>query len=85
MRLALPFAVLAVAAVLLSDTIAMSDYVRKYRCGVAIRHMDIESLACAIGILMRDYDELSSNARRIDPAEFSIETMIENHRRVYGL
>ena len=71
--------------VLLSDTIAMSDYVSKHQCGVVVREMTVESLAAAIESLMRNYAELSRNAMRIRPAEFSIDTMIENHRRLYAL
>jgi glycosyltransferase involved in cell wall biosynthesis len=76
---------LAGKPVLLNDAIAMSDYVSKHRCGVITRRMDVDSLASAIDLLMRNYHELSGNATRISPAQFSIETMIENHRRLYGL
>ena len=71
--------------ILLSRTIAMSDYVNKHRCGVVVRGMDLESLSTAIGILIQDYEDLSHNAARIDAAEFSVETMIENYRRIYGM
>jgi glycosyltransferase involved in cell wall biosynthesis len=71
--------------ILLSRTIAMSDYVNKHRCGVVVRGMDLESLSTAIGILIQDYEELSHNAARIDSAEFAVETMIENYRRIYGM
>jgi glycosyltransferase involved in cell wall biosynthesis len=71
--------------VLLTRAIAMSDYVSKHRCGVVVREMSVEALSSAIDILRRDYAELAGNALRIGPGSFSIETMRDNYRRVYGL
>src|SRR5262249_38928894 len=71
--------------VLLSNTIAMSDYVSKRHCGVVVRDMSFEALAAAIESLMRDYETLARNASHIAAAEFSIETMIANYRRLYAL
>jgi glycosyltransferase involved in cell wall biosynthesis len=71
--------------VLLSDTIAMSDYVSKHQCGVVVREMSLEALAGGIEALMRDYEGLARNSAQIGPAEFSINTMIENYRRLYAL
>jgi hypothetical protein len=42
-------------------------------------------LASAIDVLMRGYDDLAGNAVRIGPTEFSIKTMVENHRSLYAL
>jgi glycosyltransferase involved in cell wall biosynthesis len=71
--------------VLLSDTIAMSDYVSKHRCGVVLGRMEVAGLAAAIDILACDYEALACNAAQVAPAEFSIERMIESHRRLYAL
>ncbi len=76
---------LAGKPVLLSDTIAMSDYASNQKCGVVVRDLEFGALAAAIDVLMRDYEELSRNAARISPAEFSMDTMIERHRRLYAL
>jgi glycosyltransferase involved in cell wall biosynthesis len=71
--------------VLLTNAIAMSDYVSKHRCGVVVREMSVEALSSAIDILRRDYAELAGNALRIGPGSFSIQAMLDNYRRVYGL
>jgi glycosyltransferase involved in cell wall biosynthesis len=71
--------------VLLSNTIAMSEYVSGHGCGVVVDRMELAAVAAAIDILMRDYEELSFNAAQSNPAEFSVEAMIENHRRLYAL
>ena len=76
---------LAGKPVLLSDSIAMSDYVSKHQCGMVVREMSFKSLAAGIEMLVRDYPELSRNALRTEAAEFSIENMIENYRRLYAL
>jgi hypothetical protein len=47
--------------------------------------MSVEALSSAIDILRRDYAELAGNALRIGPGSFSIQAMLDNYRRVYGL
>jgi glycosyltransferase involved in cell wall biosynthesis len=71
--------------VLLSDTIAMSDYVINRRCGVVVYDMSITTLSSAIDALMRSYEELVRNATQIGPEAFSIRAMVENHRSLYRL
>ena len=71
--------------VLLSETIAMADYVRNRNCGVVVRDMDIEGLTSAIGTLAGSYATFARNAERIDRNAFSLDNMIERHRRLYGL
>ena len=70
---------------LLSDTIAMADYVSSRQCGVVVSPMGTGALASAIERLMHRYDQLARNAVRIDRAMFSTEAMVANYRRVYGL
>jgi glycosyltransferase involved in cell wall biosynthesis len=69
--------------VLLSDTIAMSDYVSNQQCGVVIREMSVAALSSAIEVLMRRYGELARSAAQIAPGAFSIETLVENYRGLY--
>ena len=71
--------------VLISDTIAMSDYVSERRCGVVIRDMTIAGVTSAIERLRRGYNELAYNALQVGSAAFSIEQMTKNHRKLYGL
>jgi glycosyltransferase involved in cell wall biosynthesis len=76
---------LAGKPVLLSETIAMADFVRSSKCGVVVRDMNVAALACAIDVLMRGYEELRKNTARIRPELFSIKTMVDSHRRLYRL
>jgi glycosyltransferase involved in cell wall biosynthesis len=71
--------------VLLSDTIAMADYVSRRQCGVVVSPMNIAALTSAIERLMRNYDQFAHNATQIGPDVFSLDTMVENYRRLYGL
>jgi glycosyltransferase involved in cell wall biosynthesis len=71
--------------VLLSDTIAMADYVSSRQCGVVVAPMNIGALTSAIERLMRDYNQLARNATQIGRDVFSIDTMVENYRRLYRL
>jgi glycosyltransferase involved in cell wall biosynthesis len=71
--------------VLLSDTIAMADYVRKHACGVVIENVSVRTLTTAIKTLMGRYVELARNAAKVGPGAFSIHRMVENHRRLYGI
>jgi glycosyltransferase involved in cell wall biosynthesis len=75
---------LAGKPVLLSETIAMADYVRSGRCGVVVPDMSMAALTSAIDMLMRGYEELARNASQIEPGAFSMATMVEKHRRVYA-
>jgi len=42
-------------------------------------------LTAAIGSLKGHYQEMARNAAEIGPGEFSIEAMVENHRRASGI
>jgi glycosyltransferase involved in cell wall biosynthesis len=71
--------------VLLSKTIAMADYVSTHQCGVIVPRMDIAALSSAIETLVLGYRQLACNAAQIGHGMFSIDAMVENHRRIYGL
>ena len=71
--------------VLLSDTIAMADYIKSRRCGVALSALNIEGLTSAIESLMRNYETLARNAALIGRCAFPVKALVENHRRLYAL
>jgi len=77
--------VIAGKPVIVSASIAMADYVRKHECGIVIEDVSICSLTAAIKTLMGRYVELTRNTARIGPDAFSIDRMLENHRRLYGM
>ena len=71
--------------VILSNTIAMADYVSSYGCGVVIPDFNLDAFVSGIERLMTSYQGLSDSAARIGPTAFSLTTMIENHRRLYEM
>src|SRR5271165_4556875 len=71
--------------VLLSNNIAMADYVRKHQCGIVVDEVSIRTLTAAIETLMGRYVDLAPNAARIGPEAFSIDRMVGDHRRLYGI
>jgi glycosyltransferase involved in cell wall biosynthesis len=75
----------AAKPVLLSETIAMADYVTANQCGIVVADMTITALTSAIEALRSGYERLARNAAQTQPDAFSISTMVENHRRLYGL
>jgi glycosyltransferase involved in cell wall biosynthesis len=78
-------ALLAGKPVLVSDTIAMADYVRRHGCGVVVSAVSLDALTTAVTILRREYQALAGNAARIDRGMFSVAAMIEDYRALYGL
>jgi len=77
--------IMAGKPVLLSDTIAMADYVGIHRCGVVVPAMTIETLTSAIETLRVNYEQLARNASQIEPNAFSLDKMMESYRCLYGL
>jgi glycosyltransferase involved in cell wall biosynthesis len=71
--------------VLLSNTIAMADFVTRRQCGIVPARLDTAALRSAIESLVRDYAALTRNAAQIGRNEFSVDAMVANHRRLYGL
>jgi glycosyltransferase involved in cell wall biosynthesis len=71
--------------VLLSNTIAMADFVNDRKCGVVIQQMTIQDLAAGLNLLKSSYEELCRNAIAIGPDTFSIDNMLSNYRRIYGI
>jgi glycosyltransferase involved in cell wall biosynthesis len=71
--------------VILSNTIAMADYVSSYGCGVVIPDFNLDAFVSGTERLMTSYQGLSDSAARIGPTAFSLTTMIENHRRLYEM
>jgi glycosyltransferase involved in cell wall biosynthesis len=71
--------------VLLSNTIAMADYVAEHRSGIVVTDMRIEALSSAIKSLVSNYEMLARNAAQIGRGAFSVEAVVDNYRRLYGL
>lgn len=71
--------------VILSDTIAMADMVRSHNAGIVVDEVNEPSLAAAVETLRRRYDELARNAMMLPRAQFSVASMIDNYRQIYGL
>jgi glycosyltransferase involved in cell wall biosynthesis len=71
--------------VLLSDTIAMADYVRNHHCGVVVPAMTFEALTAAIETLRHDYELLARNTNQIERDAFSFSKTMEAYGSLYGL
>jgi glycosyltransferase involved in cell wall biosynthesis len=71
--------------VLLSETIAMADYVGSRHCGVVVSAMTFEALTSAIETLRHNYERLVRNTTQIERDAFSPDKTMEAYRCLYGL
>jgi glycosyltransferase involved in cell wall biosynthesis len=70
--------------VLLSDTIAMADYVDQNGCGVIVSDLNSSSLQIAILKLAKDYDSFSKRSKLLDvQRDFSPDKMIDSIQQIY--
>ena len=69
--------------VLISDTIAMADFVSNRQCGIVVTEMTIAALVLAIERLRHNYGHLIRNAAQMGSSEFSVEKMVEKYRQLY--
>jgi glycosyltransferase involved in cell wall biosynthesis len=69
--------------VLLSDRIAMADYVDETECGCVVRGIDVDALQEGLRRLEGGYDRLQANARRVGQRDFSQERLVERYRELY--
>ena len=70
--------------VIVSSAIPMADYVRQHQCGIALDDVRLESLIVAIETLRSRYSDLTRNAKLIGPDSFSVQSMVNKHRELYG-
>jgi glycosyltransferase involved in cell wall biosynthesis len=71
--------------VLISDSIAMADYVRDRDCGIVVNDVSTGSVIAAIEALTGRYGQLTRNTAKIGPESFSMQSMVENYRGLYGI
>lgn len=71
--------------VIISDTLAMADMIRRHDVGIVVDAVDMPSLAAAVDKLRQRYDELARNVAIFPRERFSIASMVENYRHCYGL
>jgi glycosyltransferase involved in cell wall biosynthesis len=71
--------------VLVSECIPMADYVRQRQCGIVLDEVGAPALLRAIENLKANYPQLSARAAEIGPDAFSLNVLVDNHRRIYGL
>jgi glycosyltransferase involved in cell wall biosynthesis len=69
--------------VLLSDTIAMAEFVNRRKCGVVIPRMIMSDLTSGLEALISGYRKFSQNAIDIGRDTFSVDKMLNHYRRVY--
>jgi glycosyltransferase involved in cell wall biosynthesis len=69
--------------ILVSEAVPMADFVRGTQCGVVVPEVACEQVVVAIQRLRSQYAALARNVMALPPATFSLETMLEGHRRLY--
>jgi glycosyltransferase involved in cell wall biosynthesis len=69
--------------VLVSDCIAMSDYVGGAGCGRVVRGVSPSDLGQEVRALRERYEWYSDNARRVGRRDFSVERVVEAYRPLY--
>ena len=70
--------------VIVSNAVPMADYVRQHQCGIVLDDVCLDSLIPAIETLRSRYINLTRNAKLIGPGSFSVESMVNRHRELYG-
>jgi glycosyltransferase involved in cell wall biosynthesis len=70
--------------VMLSDTIPMSDYVKKEGCGVVIESVTPEAIAVGVAQLRAGYGAFASAALRAGQRDFTEEAALEAARAIYA-
>jgi glycosyltransferase involved in cell wall biosynthesis len=70
--------------VLVSDKIPIGDDVRRRGCGIVLPEVSVPVLVDAIEALRQNYKSLVRNTVVIRPDAFSLSSLIENHRQLYG-
>jgi glycosyltransferase involved in cell wall biosynthesis len=69
--------------VIISNTIPMADYIRRFGCGSLVKNHSLESLEFSIKEFIHKYPEISRNAMEIGGRDFTKEKMIEAYNDVY--
>lgn len=69
--------------VLVSNAIAMSDYVKKHRCGVVVDEVSAAGVITAVNEFVARYEGVRETAVTVGQRDFSQEKMVESFRQVY--
>lgn len=69
--------------VVISDKIAMSDYVKNFRCGLVLERFDLPSLLRVLEQLRDDYNVFREAAERVGGHSFSSEQVLKKIGQVY--
>jgi glycosyltransferase involved in cell wall biosynthesis len=69
--------------VLVSRAIPMADYVERTGCGVIVDDVASTSILTAVDALAAKYNELQNSVKRLDPQDFSLQTMVVSFQKVY--
>jgi len=69
--------------VLVSDCLAMADYVTEHACGQVVRGVDDTDLSRKIELLRKGYDMNQKNALREGRSDFSRDNRFEVYRKLY--
>lgn len=71
--------------VLLSDAIPMADFVSARGCGVVLKDLNLDMLVDSITQLFSHYETFRAPTEEVDEKTFSLESMVEGYRSIYGI
>ena len=77
-------ALVAHKPVIVTNAIPMADYVRQHQFGIVLDDVCLDSVIAAIDGLKNQYDDFTRNAKLIGPDSFSVQSMVNKHRELYG-
>jgi glycosyltransferase involved in cell wall biosynthesis len=70
--------------IIVSDGIALAEYVDRTQCGLVVKGVERSGLADAVGRLRRDYSRLRANALRVGRRDFTIDNLVDGYAKVYA-
>jgi glycosyltransferase involved in cell wall biosynthesis len=70
--------------VILSNTLALSDYVNRERCGVVVERVTPEAIMAALTELRAGYATYAHNAESVGRRDFSEEAALSAARAIYA-
>ncbi|MCA9917282.1 MAG: glycosyltransferase [Anaerolineales bacterium] len=69
--------------ILVSQPLALAQYVQENACGVVVTAVSPQQFLAALDQLIAHYDQYQQNAQRIGPRDFGLETFVQAHLALY--
>lgn len=69
--------------VLVSQPLALAQYVQENECGVVVTGVSTDEFLAALDQLIANYDHYQQNAQRVGPRDFSLDQFVQAHLTLY--